>query len=167
MNIKALITMLVLGSSSVAMARPVAVSGHAGASVVVRDHRDYRAPAPMPAPRPTHEGTYNPSGPFVPLWVMLGSENRIVDGQMQFNVRRSMGNFSAVKLQSTSGKSLINRVEIQFANGRTQIVQLGKYLNAANPTIVIDLDGESARSIRKVTVVGRNARQSQFNVFAI
>ncbi len=48
MNIKTLITTLVLGSSSVAMAKPVTVSGHASVSVnfnttstrpVVRDHR--------------------------------------------------------------------------------------------------------------------------------
>jgi hypothetical protein len=55
MKIKALITMLVVGSSSAAMARPVTVSGHAEwtfgtkpAPVVVRDHRTQ--PAPMPAP---------------------------------------------------------------------------------------------------------------------
>ncbi|HWO18271.1 MAG TPA: hypothetical protein VNO30_05830, partial [Kofleriaceae bacterium] len=50
MNIKALITtLLVLGTSSAAMARPVVVSGYAGAPIV-RDHRTNRAPAPAPAP---------------------------------------------------------------------------------------------------------------------
>ncbi len=60
MNIKALITMLVLGSSSVAMARPVTVSGSAQANwsygtapaPIVRDHR-------TPAPAPAFEGSYH------------------------------------------------------------------------------------------------------------
>jgi hypothetical protein len=170
MNLKALVTMLVLGSSSVALARPVAVSGSAGASITVRDHRaprDYRAP--VPAPAPAHDGSYRTPPPFVPLWVTLGTESRIIDGAMAFRVNPTLrsARFSALKLQSAGGKSLIHRVEIQFANGRTQVVQLNQYLTAASPTITIDLAGDAARAIRNVTVVGRNARQSSYSVLAI
>ena len=153
MNTKAFITMLVLGSSSVAMAHPVSYSGFEGAPVVVRDHR-------MPAPE-LH------SGPFVPQWTTLGTENQIASGAMQFRVSPSLGKFSMLKLQTAAGKALINRVEIKFTNGATQVVALNQYLTAANPIITIDLDGNKARSIRNVTVVGKNARQSAYRVLAI
>ncbi|HSK05025.1 MAG TPA: hypothetical protein VK932_27440, partial [Kofleriaceae bacterium] len=107
--------------------------------------------------------------PFVPLWATLGTESRIIDGAMSFRVdpRLRSARFTALKLQSSAGKSLIHRVEIQFANGRKQIVALNQYLTAASPTITIDLAGDAARSIRNVTVVGRNARQSSYSVLAI
>lgn len=172
MKIKALITLLVLGStsvaSSVAMARPVLVSGYEGAPVV-RDHRVHRisGPAPAPAPAPAPEVMLPAPPPFVPQWTTLGTESRIIDGAMSFRAGAQMGRFIALKLQSTAGKSLINRVEIKFANGRTQLVEVNKYLNASSPTITIDLAGEDARAIKGVTVVGRNARQSAYSVLAI
>jgi len=167
MNIKALITLVVLGSSSVAMARPVAPSYQGG--IIVRDHRDHRAPAPLPtpAPAPLPAPVPAPAPSFVPLWVTLGAESRIVDGEMAFRVKPTMGRFTSLQLQSSSGKSLIYRVLIQFSNGKTQAVELNQYLNASNRKIMIDLDGEWARSIAKVTVVGRNARNSSYSVLAI
>ena len=158
MNIKALITLLVLGSSSVALARPVAYSGQEGAPSV----RDHRAPAPAPA----YDGSFRSPPPFVPPWVTLGTERRMVNGEMAFRVHPSFGRFSTLRLQTTAGKSLIYQVKIQFPNGAVQTVALNQYLDAANPTITVDLDGSWARSIKKVTVVGRNARGSSFNVQA-
>ncbi len=159
MNFKALITTFVLGSSA---ARPssVAMAHLVAAPVTVRPvaqpvaeplHR-----APMPAP---YELTYQ-LGYRRSSWVTLGGVNHIVDGQMSFRLGR-MGlaseRFSTLQLQSQAGKSLIQRVLIQFGNGRTQVVEVNQYLNASNPTITIDLDGR-ARTISKVTVIGRNAR---------
>ncbi|HWO22058.1 MAG TPA: hypothetical protein VNO30_25020, partial [Kofleriaceae bacterium] len=123
-------------------------------------------PAPPPfVPAPVEVKPAPP--PFVPLWVTLGTESRIVDGAMAFHVGQQMGRFIAIKLQHTSGKSLINRVEIKFANGQTQVVALNKYLTASAPTITIDLAGEAARGIKGVTVIGRNARSSEYSVLAI
>jgi hypothetical protein len=159
MNIQALITLLVLGSSSVALARPVAYPGQEGAPSV-RDHR-----APASAPAPAYDGSFR-SPPFVPPWVTLGTERRMVNGEMAFRVSPSSGRFSTLRLQTTAGKSLIYQVRIQFANGAVQTVALNQYLTAATPTITVDLNGSWARSIKKVTVVGRNARGSSFNVQA-
>ena len=147
MNIKVLITMLVLGSSSVAMAHPVSYSGFEGAPVSIRDHRI----------TPT----------FVPQWTTLGTENQIANGAVKFRVNAWSSKFSMLRLQTTAGKSLINRVEIQFGNGAKQVVALNQYLTASNPRITIDLDGDQARSIRSVTVIGKNARQSAYSVLAI
>jgi len=173
MNIKALITMLVLGSSSVAMARPVTVSGSVKASwtygtapaPIVRDHRT-QVPARAPAYQTDHHAKHR-SPPFVPVWTTLGAMNRVADGEMSFAVNPYASRFSMLKLQSSAGKSLIYRVKIQFANGRTQVVELNKYLMAGSPTITIDLAGEGALSIKNVTVVGRNARMSAYSVLAI
>ncbi|HSK05122.1 MAG TPA: hypothetical protein VK932_27925 [Kofleriaceae bacterium] len=170
MNLKALITTLVLGSSSVAMAHP----GHAP---TVRDHRaptyqqpTYQQPAYQPVRHqaPIYRSPYQ--SPFYrPVWVTLGSVDDIVDGEMSFRVGRFAHDrqFTTLKLQSQGGKSLINRVQIRFANGRTQVVELNQYLTASSPSITIDLKGQQARSIAKVTVIGRNARQSAFRVLAI
>lgn len=169
MKLKALITMLVLGTSSVASVaapRPVPAP-------IVRDHRTQ--PAPVFQPTPVHlppvyrPPVYQPR-PLPPVqrpsWVTLGGVHQITDGAMTFRVGRLARGFSTLKLQSAAGKSLIQRVLIQFMNGRTQTVELGRYLNASNPTITIDLAGRT-RSIAKVTVIGRNARQSAFRVLAI
>jgi hypothetical protein len=162
MNIKALVTMLVLGSSSVAMARPVTVPGYEDAPIT----REHRLP---PESAPSEGAPRTP--PFVPPWVTIGTESRAIDGAMAFRVSPHLSNgfakgFTTLRLQSAAGKSLINRVEIQFSNGRRQLVELDKYLTASSPSIVIDLDGER-RSIRQVTVLGRNARQSAFSVQAM
>jgi len=219
MNIKALITTLILGTSSVAMARPVSMpggvlgpsngnggfvpagaagngnggfvpagaagngnggfvpAGAAGngnggfvpAGAVVRDHRtQYPAPAPTPIPAPAHGPLHSP--PFVPPWVTLGTVDRILETSIAFRADQRQtgvaGGFTTVRLQSTAGKSLINRVEITFANGAVQVVQLNRYLTASSPVITIDLDGER-RAVRTVNVIGRNARQSAFSVQAM
>jgi len=165
MNIKALITTLVLGSSSVASS--VAMAHPVSAPVVQPVAQPVYQPlyrAPMPAPyEPTYQPGYRRSS-----WVSLGGVNYIVDGQMSFRLGRTglaSERFSTLQLQTQAGKSLIQRVLIQFGNGRTQVVEVNQYLNASNPTITIDLEGR-ARTISKVTVVGRNARQSAYRVLA-
>jgi hypothetical protein len=161
MKLKALLTMLVLGTSSIAVASPTPAP-------IVRDHRTQ--PAPVFQPTPVHLPPVYQPRPMPPVqrpsWVTLGGVHQITDGAMTFRVGRLARGFSTLKLQSAAGKSLIQRVLIQFMNGRTQTVELGRYLNASNPTITIDLAG-GTRSIAKVTVIGRNARQSAFRVLAI
>lgn len=162
MKLMALLTTLLLGSSSVAMARPAYHPTPAPApskAPVVRDHRApiyHPAPIYRPAPRPAPR----------PAWVMLGQVDRATSGATSFQVGRSHKSFTTVKLQRTAGKSLVRRVQIQFANGRTQTVDLNQYLTASNPSITIDLAGHT-RSIAKVTVIGRNARHAAYRVLAI
>jgi hypothetical protein len=190
MKIKALITTLVLGSSSIAMAHPVSAPVPAP---VIRDHRapavgsDDCGPAvqPMPPqPAPVYQPVWQPMPPqpapvyqppvyqppvyqphYHTSWTVLGGVNRIVDGAMSFRVGRTGQQFSRLKLESEGGKSLIQRVLIQFANGRTQTIEVNQYLTASNPTIKLDLEGRT-RAIAKVTVIGRNARSSAYRVLA-
>lgn len=186
MQLKALITTLVLGSSSLAMAHPVSAPVPAP---IVRDHRapdalqDDCGPAvqPMPPqPAPVYQPVYQPMPPqsapvyqppvyqppvYHASWTVLGGVNRIVDGAMSFRVGRTGQQFSTLKLESEGGKSLIQRVLIQFANGRTQTIEVNQYLTSSNPTIKLDLEGRT-RAIAKVTVIGRNARSSAYRVLA-
>lgn len=177
MKLKALITTLILGSSvaSVAVASPVN-------SAVIRSHHTMPAPVYRPAPQPapvyqpvtTYQTTtryYQPApAPYYrgSSWVTLGGVNQIVDGEMSFAAHRFAGErFSTLQLKSDAGKSLIYRVQVQFANGRTQTFEVNQYLTASNPTITIDLGSRArGRAIANVTVVGRNARQSAYRVLA-
>lgn len=189
MNLKALITTFVLGSSSVAssvaMAHPVAAPAP---EAIIRDHRagaEDCAPSSIPA-APVYQAPvyqvprapgpiYTPAPIYTPsmyrperhraAWITLGSVDRVADGQVTFRVARGVEPLSKLKLQSDAGKALIQRVLIQFGNGRTQTVEVNRYLNAANPTIMIDLAGRE-RAVAKVTVIGRNARQSAYRVLA-
>lgn len=147
--LKALITTLfVVGTASVAVAGPA-----------VRDHRT--APAYQPDVHAKHR-----SGPIRPVWTTLGGVYRPTDGAVSFRVSPAANRFTTLRLQSASGKSLIQRVRIQFANGGQQVVNLNRYISPENPIITIDLKGQ-ARNITQVTVVGRNARASSYNVLAI
>ena len=166
MNLKALITTFVLGSSSVAMAHPVSAPVYQPTAQPI-----YRRPMPpqyAPGYQPTvyQPTVYEPYHHHRASWTTLGAVNQIADGAMAFRVGRFGEQFSTLKLQSDAGKSLIQRVMIRFADGRTQVVEVNQYLNASNPTITIDLDGR-ARQVAKVTVIGRNARQSAYRVLAI
>jgi len=166
MNIKALITTLVLGSSSVAMAHPVSAPVVQPVAQPI-SQPIYRGPIRAPMPPQHAWGVYQP-GYRRSSWVTLGGVNQIADGPMTFRLGRTglaSERFSTLQLQSQAGKSLIQRVLIQFGNGRTQVVEVNQYLNASNPTITIDLEGRE-RAISKVTVVGRNARQSAYRVLA-
>ena len=162
MMLKALITTLILGSSSAAMARPVAPIYQP-----TQPAPTYRHYEPAPVYRtPAYRTPAYRTPAYRSSWVTLGSVNHIADGEMSFWMGRTMNDrFSTLKLKSSAGKSLIQRVLIQFANGRTQTVDVNQYLNASNPTITIDLQGRE-RAISKVTVIGRNARQSSFSVLA-
>ena len=187
MNLKALITTFVLGSSSVAMAHPVSapVPAPVPAPVYQPIAQPIRGPMP-PQYAPGYEPTVYQPQVYQPTvyqpqvyqptvyqprhhraaWTTLGGVNQIADGPMAFRVGRFGEQFSTLRLQSDAGKSLIQRVMIRFADGCTQVVEVNQYLNASNPAITIDLDGR-ARQIAKVTVIGRNARQSAYRVLAI
>ena len=158
----ALVTALVLGSSSVALARPYATP-------VVRDHRAPQVvvlPTQLPQQAPMTPTWYPPRPAPRPAWLTLGTVNQIIDGDMAFYVGHRTSKLSTLKLQNLTGKTLVQRVLIQFANGRTQTVELNQYLMASSPTLTIDVQGE-ARSVTKVTVVGRNARQSAYSLLAV
>src|SRR5690242_14610347 len=103
MKIKALITTLVLGTSSLAVAAPA-----------VRDHRTpVVAPAPAafwhrPAPRPMYPVTL--------------ASSQTVNGRDVIRVSAAQRAFTKLELRSTKGRTKLDKVMITFANGGTQLI---------------------------------------------
>jgi hypothetical protein len=165
MSLKAIIATLVLGSSSVALAAPT-----------VRDHRTpvqtrfaVRSIAPAPAPGALAHfglGAHRPR-PQRLTWVSLAS-NMAVSGRIVIDVSPAQRAFTKLELRAEGkGKTSIDKVLIVYGNGRTQTVELDAKLTKRQPTLAIDLAGDS-RTIDKIVLVGRsNGRNALVDVFAI
>src|SRR3990167_5926005 len=129
MTIKALLTTaLLLGSSTLALARPATL-----ADGQVRDHRTPTVLASPPiqvaqAPRPAYDRR---GGRFERQArpVVLSSAASLDRGR------------AVIALQATGGKTKIRTVEITFANGRTQRVTANVTLTGS-ATYAIDLTGD-------------------------
>lgn len=163
MKIKALITTLVLGSSSVAMARPVSPES-------VRDHRtviedDCNDVHTLPAPAPVYQGRWNRTRPVnwntsgnyyhQPAPMLLGSGLHFSgDGRTFLAVGLDKGRFTTVRLDGFTGRTLIQQVAIEFEGGQVQVVRsLDRVLDGSRP-LMLDLDG-GARRIARVVVYGK------------
>jgi hypothetical protein len=129
-KITALVTTLILGVSTAAMAAPN------GPSV-----RDHRAP-------------YTQFRPQLPSWTMLTSNASLARGKDKIAVSSS-ARFTKLKLEvSGRGSLFIDKVVITFANGERQTVNLDKTIGARTGAEMIDLQGRS-RQISKIVVSGK------------
>ena len=173
MKIKALVTLLVLGSSSLALADHNDFSQ----APTVRDHR-YVPPAPLPAPVVTQPAPVAHHFQFgLGRWrqqqqqlrpVLLANDTR-VSGWSAINVASTNRAFTKLELKASTGRTDLDRVMITFANGQRQIVQLrgkqdGKL--TANKSLTIDLDGGS-RSIKSVMLIGNSGRRGSIDILAV
>lgn len=151
MKIKALITTLVLGSSSVALAAP-SVRDHrppAGAVLAqahVQPARGWNRPAPRPIP------------------VTLASAQK-VSGREVIRVAPSQRAFSKLELRANAGRTKLDKVMITFANGRTQLVDCNKLLTGGE-RFSIDLKG-NARNIKSIVLVGSSGRRASLDILAV
>jgi hypothetical protein len=188
MNLKALITMLVLGASSAAVAAPaVTVSGSVEASVkigtrksppvVIRDHR-------MPAPGWDRDHGYQPPvfvgpsnikhnsdsseyiGPIYSMprwneraWTKLTDPTRI---ELTRQIVRVSGRFDALMLQNVTGSSSIRLVKIRFADGGAdQTIMLNKNLNSYQSSLQLNVQH---RPIEYIVVYGTTNFNSSYRV---
>lgn len=158
-KIKALITTLVLGTSSVAMA-DTSLSFHAEGSwglpqvsaPVVRDHRaptiGYQQPAPAFA-----RGT----------WISLAEPMTLRRGGATIDLS-SRARLNQIRLQSASGSSFIGTVTVQFVGGASQVVTLNQWLDARNPMAQFNLN----RTTQVDAIIinsARNYRGGKLQVF--
>jgi hypothetical protein len=165
MKIKALVTMLVLGSSSLALADTYAPA--------VRDHRlpaqVVTQPAPAPAPVVTaqlHAGAGYAWHKPIARPVLLANDTRL-DGRASINVAQTR-TYSKLTLESKRGRTDVDRVLIVFGNGQRQIVDLRGKQNgklSGNQSLTIDLDG-GARYIKSVMLIGSSGRRAALDVIA-
>lgn len=155
MNTKALLaTLVVIGSSTVALADPIGFRGDAqvNANVAVRDHRDV-------------DGQYmrdRGHGRRLPVWSVVSSQDSLRSGKLSIATGVAPM-YSTLKLEATAGKLQINRVVIKFANGESQVITPNTQL-AQGAALTIDLDGATQRHIQKIQVFGQGNRRSSFEI---
>ncbi len=179
MKIKALVTMLVLGTSSVAMARPATVRGSAGGTVTasaewsfstatasdrdrdhrngrvtVRDHRNPRNPPVVVRPSRPSYVIANPR-PFIeaPRFTVLGQG-------LSFSAqdhRKDLGLdgtklFNTLRIDAAGSAVTIQQVRVTFKTGETQTIPVNRTLRG-NQSLSYDLVGEW-RPVTRVLVYG-------------
>lgn len=178
MKITALVTTLVLGISSAAIASPSSPSP-ASSSFDERDRVvDHRADArlvPPPAPLPAAPvirdhgerdapGDRRPGRAQPKAWTTLATASSLGRGKTQIDVATT-ARFSTLKLEATRGATMIDRIVIMFANGERQVVRLGQTISRGNAA-TIDLDGR-ARQITKIVVQGRGNYRASYARLAV
>jgi hypothetical protein len=151
MKITALITMLVLGSSTLALAEPD-VRDHRSevappAPEYAREHRAnigempwWRHPAPAPIPVPVYQPVTLASG------ISLQTDNRVF-------IKGTPGRYNKLSIKADRGRTHIAQVAIFFGNGQEQVVRNVDKTLTGNECFDIDLQG-SNRQIARVVVYG-------------
>jgi hypothetical protein len=151
-KLTALITTLVLGASSVAMAQPS--SFHARSSRFDdrfdRDQRFDRRDLPR---------RYRSS------WVSLAEPMHLSRGRDTIDVNLR-GTFTQLRLQTAVGTSYIERVIVRFADGSRQVVEVRRAVDPYHRMLQFLLDGNNRR-IDRIVVIGRSHRDAAIQVFGI
>ena len=96
-------------------------------------------------------------------WVTLANDTRLW-GRAVIQVAPSARKFTKLELRADHGRTSIDKVLIQFANGRTQVVEQNASLTGYKP-LTIDLKGDT-RSIDRIVIVGRSTPRSTLDVLA-
>lgn len=168
MKIKALVTTLVLGSSSLALAAPAYNTYSAPA---VRDHRTLPAPRPAPLPAPAVQARFNVAARwqkpvFRPL---LLANNTRVAGMEDISVAHGTRAFTKLEIEANRGRTNLELVVIRFANGQSQTVNLRGNQSGvvkAGKSLTIDLQG-NARYIKSIKLIGKSGRRASIDVRAV
>ena len=181
MNLKALVTTLVLGSSSVALADHDTSKAPYSAPTV-RDHRlpGYQAPVKPPgyqAPvyqAPAYQPPVQASGwtvrpgffrrAFQTRPVLLANDTHLM-GRSLITVPAGSRMFTKLELRSNNGRTSIDRVVIELGNGQRQVVAMKKIVNGKG-VVTIDLPG-GARFIKSITLLGNSQRRATIDVIAV
>jgi hypothetical protein len=169
MSLKAIITTLLLGTSSLAVAAPYD-------QVIVRDHRTQQ-PVQQPAPQ---QQTLHPVVAQAPvferaLWmrhvveapkppVTLASSQRL-NGRDIIKVNDSLRAFNKIQLRAVSGRTNLDKIMITFGNGKTQTINCNRTLQA-NESFSVDLKGDQ-RNLKKIVLVGKSGRRASIDVLAL
>lgn len=144
-KIKALITTLVLGSSSVAMASP-SFSLSAGAEwsfgnrtsrgPVIRDHRTI-------------------------TWTALSQPLSAAYGRNTVRLTNPVA-YSNLKLQATAGMSYVDNIVLEFGHGRRQVIEVDRWITTGSPA---QINVNNGRLITSVTINGSANRRASYQLF--
>jgi hypothetical protein len=147
-----LVTTLVLGTSSLALARPAQFRANDG----WRERQELR----IDRDQASGQRTYRPT------WVALSGATRLERGRDVIPVGVQQGRFTQLRFQATEGVSAIDRVLIRFGDGHWQVADLGKRLDAGAPIVEVQLDG-LRRNIDQIIVIGSSGWRGSYQVFGI
>ena len=150
MNLKALVTFLVLGTSSAAIAAP-------NAPTFAPEVRDHRTPQRMER------------------WSLLASGN-LARGRDLIAIdqkgRHGASEIDKLKLELTGRGSLfVDKLVVSFGNGRSQTIKVNKTLTLRDQAVIVDVAGRN-RKITSIAVYGRGSGNgvragASFNVLAL
>jgi hypothetical protein len=155
-KIKALITTLVLATSSAAMAAPtVSFSANAswgtgtGPVVItgpgVRDHRESEAFSRQRS-----------------AWIALATPMALTRGRDIIRLE-APSRFNQIRIQSTKGASYIAQVTVLYTDGTRQVVSLNRWIRAGSPLLHFNLN--STRPIDRLLINGSTSRSARYQVF--
>lgn len=188
---KALITLLIIGSSSVALARPITVDPRYDATtngVIVRDQRDIQL-APAPAydrydddddldgydsydgrfdDRDHRYGNHRPRfqrpvllASNVSMMRHTGRDHR----PMLIDLPSRTAGLKTIRLERNEGRMFIDEIVVLFTDGHQQTVEVNQVLSARQPTVSITLDHGAPAAI---TVHGTTMRRrATFDVIGL
>ena len=98
-------------------------------------------------------------------WQPLTSVERLDRGGDVFDLQ-GRARFAQLRLQNQTGRTVVRQIDIVFADGSRQCVQVNRALVGNHDMINIDLDGD-ARRIDKIFVDGRSARTGGYQLYAM
>ena len=185
MRIKALLTSILLASTSIA--------GVASASPIVRDHRSqptvtYQAQVHTEA-RPTWMSNVNygfqvtaagyvqpytqgqdPIVENIPrtAWGTLASNLRLAyNQQSQLNVNVGGQRVNAIELQATGGRNWIDEVRVYLNDGKTITLPTSRFVDVVHsPNMRLDLGAQARCGVRSIEIIGNSSGKGSFNVIA-
>lgn len=133
-------------------------------------YRGWLATSPVQMQRTSYYGRVVLRPTRTASWFDLTEATRIDSGREIFNIGADNGWFSQLKLDGLGNArgSSISKVVIRFADAtgaKAQVVTLNRKLDAAHPSITIDLDG-TYRQIASVQVYGSTTLGSAFKIAA-
>jgi hypothetical protein len=168
-KLSSLITTLVLGSSTAAMASSTAGS-HGGHTTVRYGERFVHSAGAGRAVDQRWSGSRDlrgDGGPprYRPTWVELGAPIQLADGRDSIAVG-DRGTFTQLRLQMATGASRLDRVVICFADGSQQVVDVDRVLDRQRSMFEIQLDGNNRR-IDRVIIDGGSSRRGELLVYGI
>ena len=99
-------------------------------------------------------------------WSLLGRGLKLQNGRSSEQVLKLNGRpLRSIELQATSGRSVIQRVDVQLANGREITLTPNRNLDAASaPNLRLDLGAEAQVGVRKIEIFGRSGSAGTFRV---
>ena len=128
MKIKALVTALVLGSSSIAMAAP-------SFRPEIRDHRPQR----------------------FERWSLLASGSLIRGREtVRVNATDKLDKLKIELVVGARSSMFVDKLVLTYGNGRSQTIEVNKWLTARDTSAIVDINGNGrARKLKSITVIGQ------------